>query len=62
MELLIAKLIEDSGFKKRYIAKQIGVNENTLTNWINGKSFPRLDKAVHLADILNCDIKDLYGK
>jgi len=60
MKLIIEELIESSGLKKRYIAKQINVNENTITNWINGKSYPRLDQAVKLAYILNCEVNDLY--
>lgn len=60
MKLLIEELIEKSGLKKSYIAKQVGVNENTLTNWIKERSYPRLDQAVKLAEILNCKITDLY--
>lgn len=62
MKLLIGELIEGKGLKKRYIAKKINVNENTLTNWINGRSYPRLDQAVELADLLECNINDLYER
>lgn len=60
MRLLIEELILESGLKKRYIAKQLKVNENTLTNWMKNRSLPRLDQAVQLADILNCKVDDLY--
>ncbi|WP_417168753.1 helix-turn-helix transcriptional regulator [Terrihalobacillus insolitus] len=60
MKLKIGALIEESGLKKRYVAKELGVNENTLTNWTKNRSMPKLDQAVELADILNCKVEDLY--
>lgn len=60
MKMCIEELIKESGLKKRYIADTIGVNENTLTNWIMGRSWPRLNQAIILAKILRCDIDDLY--
>ncbi|WP_200415928.1 helix-turn-helix transcriptional regulator [Virgibacillus salexigens] len=62
MKSLIGERIQASGLKQRYIAKEIGVNENTVRNWMNGNSFPRLNQAVKLADILKCEITDLYIK
>lgn len=59
MKSNIGRLIEESGLKKRYIAKQVGVNENTITNWIKGRSYPALDKAVLLANLLECTVDDL---
>lgn len=60
MRLKIEDKIEQSGYKKRYIAQKIGVNENTLTNWIMGRSWPRLDKAAKLAHLLECKVDDLF--
>ncbi|MDC3414251.1 helix-turn-helix domain-containing protein [Aquibacillus sp. 3ASR75-286] len=60
LKLKIGALIEESGLKKRYVAKELGVNENTLTNWTKNRSMPKLDQAVELADILNCKVEDLY--
>lgn len=62
MKLLIDKLIEESGMTKRFVAKRIGVNENTLNNWCKNRSMPRLDQAVHLAYLLGCRVDDLYIK
>lgn len=60
MKLLINERIKESGFKKGYIAEQLGVNKDTLSNWVHNRSMIPLNKAVQLADILGCDIKDLY--
>jgi len=60
MRLVVEDLIIKSGLKKRYIANKIGINENTLTNWMKNRSWPKLNQAVELAKILNCDVNDLY--
>jgi len=60
IQLLLGDLIKERGMSQRFVAKQVGVNENTLRNWIQGKSFPRLDQAVKLAEVLDVDIKELY--
>lgn len=62
MRLKIRELIHESGMTKRFVAKKIGVNENTLGNWMDGRSMPRLDQAVKLADLLNCKVDDLYTR
>lgn len=60
MKLKIRELINESGMTKRFVANKLEVNENTLGNWMDGRSMPKLDQAVKLADILNCDVNDLY--
>ena len=62
MQLVIDELIESSGLKHEFIAKKIGVSSRTLYSWRKGKTFPRLDKAVELADLLNVDITELYKR
>jgi len=60
MRLVIDELIEASGLKHEYIAEKIGVSSRTLYSWRKGKTFPRLDKAVELARILDEEITGLY--
>lgn len=62
MRLVVEDLIIKSGLKKRHIANEIGINENTLTNWMKNRSWPKLNQAVDLADILKCDVNDLYER
>jgi len=57
----IGKFIEESGYPNRYIAKKVGVNENTVRNWKNG-TWPRFDKVILLADLFNCKTDDLYER
>lgn len=52
--------IEKRGYKKKWVAKQLGVSQSILSRWINGHSKPSLMSALMLAEILNCKVDDLY--
>lgn len=56
---LIGEKIKASGLLKGYIAKELNVNPNTVSNWIKGKSFPKLDQAYRLAKLIGCELNDL---
>lgn len=62
MELKINEAIIKSGYRKGYIAKELGINPNTLSSYISGKRKITLEKAVELADLLNCKVDDLYDR
>lgn len=62
MKLIIDQIIKGKGLKKEYIAKQLGINKDTMTNWCKNRSMPKLDKAVELADLLEVDVNDLYER
>lgn len=52
--------IEKRGYKKKWVAEQIGVSQNVLSRWINGHSMPSLESALRLAKLLRCKVDDLY--
>lgn len=58
----IGQMIELSGLKKGYIANRLGISRQQLSNWIGGRSFPPIEKAFDLADLLNCKVDDLYER
>lgn len=60
IKMCLNELIKERGLTKTHIAKQLGVDKNTLSNWVAGRSFPRLDQSVELAELLNCNVDDLY--
>ncbi|RWR04126.1 helix-turn-helix transcriptional regulator [Siminovitchia fortis] len=62
LESRIGILLRTSKYKREYIQKVLGVSANTLSNWCTGKTYPTLDKAYILADLLECKIDDLYVK
>ena len=52
--------IEKRGYKKKWIAEQLGVTNTVLSRWINGHSNPSLENAFKLARILDCKVDDLF--
>lgn len=60
MKSRLNELIEKSGLRKKYIAKEVGITPTQFSNWIAGRSYPPLDKAYKLAKLLNCKVDDLY--
>ncbi|MGG1679874.1 helix-turn-helix transcriptional regulator [Neobacillus sp. NRS-1170] len=62
MKSRLNELIEQSGYLKKYIAKEVGVTPTQLSNWIAGRSYPPLDKAYKLAELLNCKVDELYER
>lgn len=62
MKSKIGYWIEERGYMKKFIAKQLGITPNQLSNWINGKSHPTIEKAFKLADLLGVKVDDLYER
>ncbi|KML27765.1 helix-turn-helix transcriptional regulator [Priestia megaterium] len=54
--------IKKSGRYKRFLAKQLGISENQLLAWRKGESFPPVDKAMLLAELLDCTVYDLFER
>lgn len=51
--------IEHSGKTQRDVADAIGVSAPTMSDWVNGKMFPRIDKIERLANYFGCLKSDL---
>lgn len=60
IKLTIDERIKESGLKKIHVAKQVGVDPDTLRNWEQNKFIPKLDQAVKLAKVLGCKLEDLF--
>ena len=63
MDMLKSKIgehIERSGYRRDYIAKQIGVSYRQLAKYIAGDSYPTVPKLFALARLLGCKADDLY--
>lgn len=58
----IGILLRTSKYRREFIQKELGVSANTLTNWCSGNTFPTIDKAFKLADLLEVDINELYER
>jgi putative transcriptional regulator len=62
MKSLIGQRIEESGLRKGYIADKLGITRQQLANWIGGRSYPTIEKAFKLADLLGVKVDDLYER
>jgi DNA-binding transcriptional regulator YdaS (Cro superfamily) len=55
----IHKLIRDTGLKKQWIARQIGVDPGYFSQMLSGRApFPD-EKIASLAELLRCPVKDV---
>lgn len=64
-DIMISKInekIELRGYKKKWVAEQLGVSQNVLSRWINNHNMPSVKTLFKLAEILNCKVDDLYTK
>jgi putative transcriptional regulator len=60
MKSRIGERIDARGYKKKWVAQQLGVSQVVLSRWINGQSTPSLMNAFRLAKLLNCKVDNLY--
>ena len=58
----IKKVIWNSGYRKNYIAKEIGVPPSHISMWISEDRKPSSDRVRKLCKILNCKVRDLFPK
>ena len=55
----LTRYIEESGKTQKDIADYVGVSAPTMSDWANGKIFPRIDKIEMLANYFGCLKSDL---
>lgn len=48
-----------AGMNSVELAKAVGVSKSTVSTWISGRSYPRIDAIQKIADVLGCDTDDL---
>lgn len=44
----------------KWLAKEIGRTENTVSRWCSNKVQPSLEDLVRIAEVLEVDIRDLF--
>lgn len=62
MKCKIEDLIKRSGLRKDYIANELGISTRQLRNYELKRSYPPIDKAYLLADLLGVKVDELYEK
>jgi len=53
------KLLEEKGITPYRVAKEIGISPVVFTDWKNGKSTPKLDKLIKIANYLGVTLEEL---
>ena len=54
--------MNERGKSRKEVAYAIGVSYFTFTDWVKGKTYPRMDKVEKLAKYFNIKISDLIEK
>ena len=60
----LKRYMEKKGVSRQELSKILGVSYFTITDWVNGKKYPRMDKVEMLADyfgILKSDLIENKG-
>ena len=57
---VIGDRIKESGYRRDFIEKHMGVSRNTLSNWCTGKTYPTAPQLFKLAELLSVKVDDLY--
>tara|TARA_Y100000780_G_C13456327_1_gene329139 strand:+ start:433 stop:642 length:210 start_codon:yes stop_codon:yes gene_type:complete len=57
----LRRLLENSGYKTKWVATKIGVSKYTLYGYLNGHASPSLPVAILLSQVFNCEIEDFQA-
>lgn len=58
----LKRLMEQKGISRQDLSKVLGVSYFTISDWVNGKKYPRMDKVEMLADYFGVLKSDLIEK
>lgn len=58
----LKKLRKNRGLKQQELEEILGIKRNTYSDWENGKTEPRFDNLVKLADFFNVSLDWLFGR
>ena len=50
---------EKSGLKQNYVSDKLDIAQSTISMWETGKSKPRLNILIKLAELYNCSVDEL---
>ncbi|WP_080845579.1 helix-turn-helix transcriptional regulator [Cytobacillus gottheilii] len=56
----LKKLMVIKEVSQEELGKALGVDVQTVSNWVTGRSFPTLVRAHKIAKYLNCKVDDLH--
>lgn len=56
----ISELRERAGLTKKQLAERLGVDISTVCKWETGENRPMADGILHLAELFDCTIDELF--
>lgn len=56
----LKEILEERGIKQTWLAKQVGVTRQTMSNLINNRFCPSLDIAFKIANVLGLKLDDVF--
>lgn len=57
-----AKMRDQRGLRDADVAKATGISQTVFTDWKNGKSSPKIDKIIKIADLFQVSLDDFVRK
>ena len=62
MEILrLKELLKEKGVSGKELSEKVGVTPASISNIVQGNSFPKPDLLVSIAEVLEVDVKDLFN-
>ncbi|GGE92233.1 DNA-binding transcriptional regulator, XRE-family HTH domain [Chishuiella changwenlii] len=62
MEILrLKEVLKEKGLTGKELAEKVNVTENTISFMSTGRTQPRFDLLIQIAEVLDVDIKDLFN-
>jgi transcriptional regulator with XRE-family HTH domain len=55
----LKQLMDDNNVSMYRLAKEIGVHQSTIKNWIDGSTIPKIDRIGQIADFFDIPVADL---
>lgn len=62
MALNIEYQLKKAGKSQREMCISLGFKENTVSDWMNARTYPRIDKVEMMANFFNCRKSDLIER
>ena len=66
MKIIVAErirgLMKENGLNQVRLAEKVGIKQNTISSWLNGKKEPSITSLWLLADYFDVDVDYLIGR
>jgi DNA-binding XRE family transcriptional regulator len=56
----LKEILDSKGLKQIWLAEQVGITKQTMSNLINNKFTTSMEIAFKISKILNIDLKDIF--